>query len=140
MRRDTIERPTTFSRWLQRCTSCTETLLSSCSRLVYARENSSASTPAGSTSNAAGSSSPRPTFSAMIRPYPKDGDTRSVPLSSKAIEILKRRIEGRDLKSGCGVPHTDGATCTSHLVFRNADGGVANCRPKCVVICCFVIR
>jgi integrase len=53
----------------------------------------------------------------VIRAYPKDDDMREVPLSAKAIEIIRRRLAGRDLNAGCGVPHADGATCTSALVF-----------------------
>ncbi|PXY25169.1 hypothetical protein BAY59_24400 [Prauserella coralliicola] len=59
-----------------------------------------------------------------IRPYPKDSDGRRVPLSGKAIEIVKRQLAGRDLTRGCGVPHTDGSTCSSPLVFLNVRGGV----------------
>ncbi|MEU0467194.1 tyrosine-type recombinase/integrase [Amycolatopsis sp. NPDC006131] len=61
-----------------------------------------------------------------IRPRPKDGDERRVPLTAKAIEIAKRRIAGRDLHAGCGIPHTDNAECGSELVFRNVRGGVIN--------------
>ncbi|MCU1685098.1 MAG: xerC [Amycolatopsis sp.] len=59
-----------------------------------------------------------------IRAHPKDGDERVIPLSSKAIEIIKRRIEGRDMTKGCGVVHTDGTVCTNELIFRNVWGGV----------------
>lgn len=52
----------------------------------------------------------------LIRPYPKDDDMRRVPLSQKAMEILDRRIEGRDLTAGCGLPHVD-EECPSALVF-----------------------
>lgn len=61
-----------------------------------------------------------------IRPEPKDDDVRKVPLSSRAIEIIKRQLEGRDLTQGCGVEHTNGVTCSSPLVFRNLRGGVLN--------------
>jgi len=53
----------------------------------------------------------------VIRPQPKDEDVRKVPLSAKALEILERRLADRDLRSGCGVPHSDGHKCASVLVF-----------------------
>lgn len=59
-----------------------------------------------------------------IRPRPKNGHVRRVPLSSKAIEIAQRRLDGRDLTKGCGVPHTEGGKCDGELVFRNGRGGV----------------
>jgi len=59
-----------------------------------------------------------------MRPNPKDDDIRKAPLSTKAIEIVKRQLDGRSLDEGCGVPHTDGSACTSPLVFRNLRGGV----------------
>lgn len=58
----------------------------------------------------------------VIRPFPKDKDTRKVPLTSAAVEILRRALDGRDLRKGCGVPHTDGATCRSELAFRTVEG------------------
>lgn len=60
----------------------------------------------------------------IIRPVPKDGDTRSVPMTSKAIAIARRRLAARDPIVGCGAPHSDGAECHHDLVFRNARGGV----------------
>lgn len=62
------------------------------------------------------------TRSRMIRPWPKDKDAREVPLTEKAVEILARRLTGRDLRSGCDIPHTDEAECASELVFRNKRG------------------
>lgn len=59
-----------------------------------------------------------------MRPTPKDLDSRRAPLSAKAIEVVKRQLDGRPLNEGCGVPHTDGSRCTSTLVFRNLRGGV----------------
>jgi integrase len=53
----------------------------------------------------------------VIRPQPKDDDVRKVPLSSAALAILKRRLADRDLKSGCGIKHSDGHDCESALVF-----------------------
>ena len=65
----------------------------------------------------------------VIRPWPKDGDARQVPLTDKAVEIVKRAIEGRDMATGCGVPHSDGGGCRSELVFRTrARGAVMNPR------------
>lgn len=60
----------------------------------------------------------------VIRPFPKDGDTRMVPLTDKAIEIIERRLDGRDLSVGCGVPHSDDAPCSSPLVFLTDLGRV----------------
>lgn len=59
----------------------------------------------------------------LIRPWPKDKDTRPVPLTEKAVEILRRRLDGRDLSTGCGIPHTDEKVCHGELVFRNDRGG-----------------
>jgi integrase len=58
----------------------------------------------------------------VIRPFPKDKDSRPVPLTSAAVEILRRVLDGRDLRKGCGVPHTDGVRCRSELVFRTVAG------------------
>lgn len=52
-----------------------------------------------------------------IRGWPKDGDAREVPLSTRACEILDRRLQGRDLRESCGVPHMRGERCTHPLVF-----------------------
>lgn len=59
----------------------------------------------------------------FIRPCPKDGDTRTVPLTSRAIEIAQRQLHGRELRAHCGIPHTEG-TCQHDLLFRNVRGGV----------------
>jgi len=61
-----------------------------------------------------------------IRPNPKDGDDRKTPLSAKAMEIVRRQLNDRDLAEGCGIAHTDGAKCASPFVFRNLSGGVLN--------------
>lgn len=58
----------------------------------------------------------------VIRGYPKDKDTRMVPLVDEVVSVIRRRLAGRDLKAGCGVPHSDGSTCKSVLVFSNARG------------------
>lgn len=58
----------------------------------------------------------------IIRRYPKDRDSRPVPLTEDAVRIIRRRLEGRDVKAGCGVPHADGKPCRSVLVFTNAAG------------------
>jgi integrase len=63
----------------------------------------------------------------VIREHPKDGDVRSVPLTTKAIAIVKRRLAGRDLAQGCGIPHSNDEVCTSPLVFLNVRDGVLNC-------------
>lgn len=59
----------------------------------------------------------------IIRPIPKDGDVRTVPLTSKAISVARRQLETRAPSAGCGVPHSDGAECHHDLVFRNKRGG-----------------
>ncbi len=56
-----------------------------------------------------------------IRAWPKDEDSRSVPLTATAAEILRRLIAERTAQ-GCGVPHTDGSTCRDDLVFRTLRG------------------
>lgn len=55
--------------------------------------------------------------SKLIRSWPKDKDARRVPLTAKAVEIVRRRLEGRELTGGCGVRHADGSECDSVLVF-----------------------
>jgi integrase len=54
----------------------------------------------------------------LIRPFPKDDDVRMVPLTERAVEIARSRLEGRGLADGCGIEHTDGSSCGSTLVFR----------------------
>ncbi|MGW5645024.1 tyrosine-type recombinase/integrase [Saccharopolyspora sp. NPDC003752] len=58
----------------------------------------------------------------VIRPYPKDEDMRAVPLTPKAIVILDRQLDGRNLTGGCGLEHTDATTCSSALVFISKRG------------------
>lgn len=58
----------------------------------------------------------------LIRPWPKDKDARRIPLTDKAIDIVKRKIKGRDMSKGCGIPHGDGSLCESELVFRTPNG------------------
>ncbi|MEC3975107.1 tyrosine-type recombinase/integrase [Amycolatopsis sp. H20-H5] len=61
----------------------------------------------------------------VIRPFPKDGDVRSVPLTDKAIKIASRRIEGRDESHGCGFEHTDESVpCSGVLVFLTDRGRI----------------
>lgn len=60
----------------------------------------------------------------VIRPFPKDKDERRVPLTDKAISIIRRNLAGRDLAGGCGLRHTDGKPCRSVLVIRNSRGQV----------------
>ncbi|MGZ3140835.1 tyrosine-type recombinase/integrase [Lentzea chajnantorensis] len=55
--------------------------------------------------------------SKKIRGWPKDGDVREVPLTPKAVEILRRRVDGRELRQPCGVPHFRGEACDNALVF-----------------------
>ncbi|MCU1680966.1 MAG: hypothetical protein JWQ81_1705 [Amycolatopsis sp.] len=61
----------------------------------------------------------------MIRGYPKDREPRVLPLSPKAIEILKRQME-RPALENCGVPHMRDEVCRHDLVFRAPAGGVLN--------------
>ena len=53
----------------------------------------------------------------LIKPFPKDDDAREIPLTTKAMEIITRALEGRDLTKGCGLPHSDGTVCNSPLVL-----------------------
>ncbi len=55
--------------------------------------------------------------SRFIRPWPKDDEARTVPLSAKALEIYDRQLAGRDLKQGCGVRHWKDEPCTHPLVY-----------------------
>lgn len=57
-----------------------------------------------------------------IRWYPKDSDSRPVPLTVKAVDIIRTQLAGRDVKADCGVPHIGGGRCGSCLVFRNIKG------------------
>lgn len=59
----------------------------------------------------------------LIRPFPKDKDVRWVPLTDRAIEIARRRVEGRDESKGCGFEHTAGSPpCSGVLVFLTDRG------------------
>lgn len=60
----------------------------------------------------------------QIRGWPKDGDTRTIPLTDKAIEILRRRLAGRDLNEPCGAEHMHGVKCAHPLVFLGQRGAV----------------
>lgn len=62
----------------------------------------------------------------VIRGWPKDEDTRKVPLTPKAMEVIGRRLDGRDLTAGCGVEHSDGERCASALVFLTERGKALN--------------
>ncbi|MGA6164283.1 tyrosine-type recombinase/integrase [Amycolatopsis magusensis] len=59
----------------------------------------------------------------MIRFLPKDGDQREIPLTTKALEILDRQMEMRDITGGCGLEHLDGSECNSVLVWLDLAGG-----------------
>ncbi|WP_162830511.1 site-specific integrase [Amycolatopsis thermalba] len=52
-----------------------------------------------------------------IRPWPKDRDAREIPLSARAVEVLRRRLAGRDLREPCGIEHMRGEKCRHPLVF-----------------------
>lgn len=63
----------------------------------------------------------------LIRHSPKDEDSRDVPLTQKAIEIVREAIAGRVVTEGCGVPHVHRGKpakrrCRSALVFVNDQG------------------
>lgn len=58
----------------------------------------------------------------LMRGWPKDKDTRKVPLTATAAEILRRRLAGRDLTAGCGVEHSPLSECRSVLVFLTERG------------------
>ena len=63
----------------------------------------------------------------VIRHSPKDDDSREVPLTAKALEILDRVLAGRDLKAGCELEHHHRGKvlktpCRSPLVFLNENG------------------
>lgn len=62
----------------------------------------------------------------VIRAWPKDKDARRVPITRKAADIIRRRLTGRDLTAGCGVPHSDGSGCGSVLVFLTEHGKPMN--------------
>jgi len=63
-----------------------------------------------------------------IRSHPKDKEPRLVPLTHRAVEIIKEAIGDRDLMSGCGLPHFDGSECASELIFRTKLGKVIKAR------------
>lgn len=58
----------------------------------------------------------------LIRPWPKDEEPRRVGISNRAISVARRHLDGRDLTTGCGIPHTDGSPCRSVLVFLDKQG------------------
>lgn len=60
-----------------------------------------------------------------MRGYPKDEDERTIPLTAKAMEIYRRRTEGRAMRRPCGIEHFD-EPCSSDLVFRSRLGRVLN--------------
>lgn len=63
----------------------------------------------------------------IIRHTPKDEESRDVPLTEKALEILDRALAGRNAKTGCGLVHYHrerpvAKPCRNALVFVNEDG------------------
>lgn len=52
-----------------------------------------------------------------IRPWPKDRDAREIPLSARAVKVLRRRLADRDLRQSCGIEHMRSETCKHQLVF-----------------------
>lgn len=59
---------------------------------------------------------------AYVRDYPKDEDSRRVPLTDRAVEIARRQLEGRVVGSSCGLPHSREGACSSDLLFRTKLG------------------
>jgi integrase len=59
-----------------------------------------------------------------IKGVPKNSKPRVVALTAKAMEIIARNLEGRDLTAGCGYPHLDGSECNSVLILLNKHGNV----------------
>jgi len=64
--------------------------------------------------------------SKVIRPWPKDRDAREIPLSTRAVEIVRRRLAGRDLREPCGIEHLRGEKCSHPLVFLTDAGRPLN--------------
>lgn len=63
----------------------------------------------------------------LIRHSPKDEDSREVPLTTKAREIVAQALAGRDLTEGCGLDHYHRGRvvkkpCRRPLVFVNEKG------------------
>lgn len=59
-----------------------------------------------------------------IKATPKNEKPRMVALTAKAIAVIERSLEGRDLTAGCGYPHLDGSECHSVLILLNSRGKV----------------
>lgn len=59
----------------------------------------------------------------VIRPIPKDRDIREVPITDRAMEIIDRHLESREL-NGCGLEHTDGSACESDVLIRTKWGRI----------------
>jgi integrase len=62
----------------------------------------------------------------VIKPFPKNRAARTIPVSDRALEIMKRRLAGRPRTGGCGLVHTDGSTCHGTLVFVSLRGRPMN--------------
>lgn len=60
-----------------------------------------------------------------MRGRPKDEDARIIHLSARALEIYRRRIDGRDMRRPCGVEHYHGK-CGRDIVFRTSLGKPMN--------------
>lgn len=63
-----------------------------------------------------------PRQSKTIKTRPKDEDSREVPLTTRALEILAKWERDIPPGAGCGMPHSDGKACRSDLVFRQRNG------------------
>jgi len=69
----------------------------------------------------------------IIREFPKDKEPRKVPLTDRAVELVMKHVDGRDMTTGCGLTHLVGenlreVACTTELVFRNRSGGIVTAR------------
>ncbi|MGO1049831.1 tyrosine-type recombinase/integrase [Crossiella sp. CA198] len=54
----------------------------------------------------------------IIKPYPKNGKARTLPLGEQAVEILRRWQKRYPPMAKCGLVHRPYGVCESDLVFR----------------------
>ncbi|MGH3439296.1 MAG: tyrosine-type recombinase/integrase [Sciscionella sp.] len=66
-------------------------------------------------------------YKKIMRPWPKDRESRQIPLTETAVAILERRL-ALATRADCGRPHSDGRTCRHDLVFRGPRGGIVDAR------------
>lgn len=60
--------------------------------------------------------------SGKMRDRPKNGNVRTVPLSTRALEIYNECVAGRNLRKPCRVEHYGKRPCRHALVFVTSDG------------------